>query len=51
LLNRDVAKNTMAHDPKLRSFARDTVDHLRKQANDLASRALSHRTWLSSLKP
>ena len=50
LLNRDVAKKTMSRDPKLRAFARDTVDHLRKQANDLASRALSHRTWLSSLK-
>lgn len=50
LLNRDIAKTNMARDPKLRAFARDTVDHLGKQAKELAGRALSHRSWLASLK-
>lgn len=50
LLNRDVAKSAMSRDPKFRAFARETVDHLSKQAKDLALRAVSHRAWLTSLK-
>ncbi len=50
LLNRDVAKAAMTANPKLRKFARDTVDHLGKQARDLASKAMSHRAWLAELE-
>lgn len=49
LLNRDVAKAAMARDPKLRTFARDAVDRLTRQAREVASRALSHRVWLDEL--
>jgi tryptophan halogenase len=49
LLNRDVAKADMARNPKLRDFARQTVDHLTRQASDVAGQALSHRAWLNEL--
>lgn len=49
LLNRDVARAAMARDPKLRAFARETVDYLTKQARDVAGRAKRHRAWLESL--
>jgi len=49
LLNRDAAKSEMAANPKLRQFARDTVDHLTKQAKHAASQARSHKEWLASL--
>lgn len=49
LLNRDVAKAAMAANPKLRAFARDTVDHMGKQAREVALKALSHRAWLEEL--
>lgn len=51
LLNRNLAKQHMAANPKLRAFARDTVDHLTKQAAEVASKALPHRQWLASLHP
>jgi len=50
LLNRNVAKAVMQHNPKLRAFARDTVDHLTKQSRALSARALSHHAWLTSLR-
>jgi tryptophan halogenase len=49
LLNRDVAKAEMARDPKLRGFARKTVDHLTRQAHDVAAGAVGHRDYLASL--
>ena len=49
LLNREVAKAAMAQNPKLRDFARQTVDHLTRQARDVARQALSHRAWLEAL--
>ncbi len=49
LLNRDVAKSVMAARPELRNFARQTVDHLTKQARSVANQAVSHRDWLSGL--
>lgn len=49
LLNRDVARAAMARDPKVRTFARDTVDFLTKQARGVAGRAKGHRAWLESL--
>lgn len=49
LLNQTVARQTMSQNPKFRNFARDTVDHLSKQSKLLASQALSHREWLTSL--
>jgi tryptophan halogenase len=49
LLNQQVAKAEMARNPKLRKFARETVDHLKKQARIVASKATSHRDWLASI--
>lgn len=49
LLSKDVARKAMADDPKLRDFARQTVDHLTRQAKDAARHALSHRIWLENL--
>jgi len=50
LLNRDLAKAAMAANPKLRDFARQTVDHLTKQSRLAAAQALSHRAWLHGLR-
>jgi len=50
LLNRNLAKKVMAADPRLRDFARASVDHLTKQARDVASKALPHRDWLATLR-
>lgn len=50
LLNRKVAQSQMAQDRKLRDFARATVDHLEKQALNVASQAMPHRAWLESLR-
>ena len=49
LLNREVARAAMAANPKLRDFARQTVDHLTGQARDVAAQAISHRGWLDTL--
>jgi tryptophan halogenase len=49
LLNRKVAQDVMAQDPRLRNFARETVDYLAAQAREAARHALSHREWLQSL--
>ncbi len=49
LLSREVARKEMAANPKLRDFARQTVDHLTKQAKEAAKQAISHRAWLESL--
>jgi flavin-dependent dehydrogenase len=50
LLDRNVAKTAMQQNPKLRAFARETVDHLTKQSRAIAGRALSHHAWLKSLR-
>lgn len=49
LLNREVAKAVMSGNPKVRDFARLTVDHLSKQSRQVATKALSHRAWLREL--
>lgn len=49
LLSRDAAKAQMARDPKLRRFARETVEHLARQARAAAAQALPHRAWLEGL--
>lgn len=49
LLSQEVARKAMAANPKLRDFARQTVDHLTRQAKDAARQARSHRDWLESL--
>jgi hypothetical protein len=49
LLNKDVAKAAMSANPKLKKFARETVDNLTKQAREVAGQALSHRQWLEAL--
>ena len=49
LLNREVAKDVMTGNPKVRDFARLTVDHLSKQSRQVANKALSHRAWLREL--
>lgn len=49
LLNPSVAKAEMARNPKLRKFARETVEHLTKQARIVANKAVSHRDWLAQI--
>lgn len=49
LLNKQAARAAMDRDPKLRAFARDTVDYLTKQARDVASQALGHRAYLARI--
>lgn len=50
LLSQDTARAQMAQNKHLRDFARQSVDHLRKEAQRAASQALSHRAWLASLR-
>ena len=49
LLNQAVARQVMSQNPNFRNFARDTVDHLSKQAKLLAAQAMSNKDWLKSL--
>lgn len=49
LLNQKVARARMERDPKLRAFARQTVDYLTKQSRDVANRAIGHRDYLARI--
>ncbi len=50
LLNQQVARAAMDRDKRLRAFARETTDYLTQQAKTAASKALSHKEYLSRLK-
>jgi tryptophan 6-halogenase len=49
LLDRDLAQREMDRDPKLKAFARKTVDALTKEYKLAATKALGHREFLEAV--
>ncbi|MBZ9937927.1 tryptophan 7-halogenase [Mesorhizobium sp. BR1-1-16] len=50
LLDPEVARAEMARDPKLRAFARDTVDSLVREYRAAADKALGHAEFLAHMR-